>query len=123
MISINKKNYWVSIKFLDKILEKILYESRKKIYKIFKKISLNEIFCFIKMINLDNLYNLPYVPANKILANYINNLNIKWSCSKSKLPFIFERNPILFDNLPRVFKFSGAPPIIELILFSTKFGR
>ena len=43
MISINKKNYWVSIKVLDKILEKILYESRKKIYKIFcKKIPLKK---------------------------------------------------------------------------------
>lgn len=30
MISINKKTYWVSIKVLDKILEKILYQSRKK---------------------------------------------------------------------------------------------
>ena len=45
MISINKKNYWVSIKVLDKILEKILYQSRKKIYKIFcKKIPLNKNF-------------------------------------------------------------------------------
>ena len=48
MISINKKNYWVSIKILDKILEKILYRSRKKIYKIFcKKIPLKKNFTLI----------------------------------------------------------------------------
>lgn len=37
MISINKKNYWVSIKFLDNILKIILYKGRERIYKIFKK--------------------------------------------------------------------------------------
>ena len=48
MISINKKNYWVSIKVLDKILERILYESRKKIYQIFcKKIPLKKNFTLI----------------------------------------------------------------------------
>jgi|688.fasta_scaffold212880_2 ubiquinone/menaquinone biosynthesis C-methylase UbiE len=35
MISINKKNYWVSIKFLDNILKIILHIYREKIYKIF----------------------------------------------------------------------------------------
>ncbi len=35
MITINKKNYWVSIKFLDNFLKIILYIYRKKIYKIF----------------------------------------------------------------------------------------
>jgi ubiquinone/menaquinone biosynthesis C-methylase UbiE len=48
MISINKKNYWISIKILDNILEKILYESRKKIYKIFcNKIPLKKNFTII----------------------------------------------------------------------------
>lgn len=53
MISINKKNYWVSIKILDKILENILYKSRKKIYKIFcKKIPLKKKFYFNRRWNI-----------------------------------------------------------------------
>jgi hypothetical protein len=35
MLSLNKKNYWVTIKYLDNILREVLYRNRLKIYKIF----------------------------------------------------------------------------------------
>jgi ubiquinone/menaquinone biosynthesis C-methylase UbiE len=37
MILINKKNYWVKIKYLDNILKNILLKNREKIYQIFQK--------------------------------------------------------------------------------------
>jgi hypothetical protein len=37
MFSTNKKNYWVTIKYLDSILKDFLYKNRIKIYKIFRK--------------------------------------------------------------------------------------
>ena len=48
MILINKKNYWVKIKYLDNIFKNILFKNREKIYQIFQKnIYLNKSYTLI----------------------------------------------------------------------------